>query len=289
MTTTNIAAPITPVDDSKPKPEAALASLLEQLHERQDRVAGELGEWRKLGKTPEEAAAERDRLKQRLADLEAESRDFKALGRRCEEAEQHLREVEQQRDAAQAKLDACYDGTALLDVTIEREELKQELADANDRNEQADSIFLSLRAVLDVPVVDGVSIIDHAARVVQQLAEANARAESMLKNYETAVAFAAERDKAWAEVDSWKARALRYEQVTAEVLEGEKLNAGDRVLSCDNEYGTVVRPHEQHSGRVWVKWDSGRPDTFGSLGHGLTRPRTSPTPAAEQQEGGGNV
>jgi hypothetical protein len=285
MTTTNIAAPITPVDDSKPKPEAALASLLEQLHERQDRVAGELGEWRKLGKTPEEAAAERDRLKQRLADLEAESRDFKALGRRCEEAEQHLREVEQQRDAAQAKLDACYDGTALLDVTIEREELKQELADANDRNEQADSIFLSLRAVLDVPVVDGVSIIDHAARVVQQLAEANARAESMLKNYETAVAFAAERDKAWAEVDSWKARALRYEQVTAEVLEGEKLNAGDRVLSCDNEYGTVVRPHEQHSGRVWVKWDSGRPDTFGSLGHGLTRPRTSPTPAAEQQEG----
>jgi hypothetical protein len=343
MTTTNIAAPITPVDDSKPKPEAALASLLEQLHERQDRVAGELGEWRKLGKTPEEAAAERDRLKQRLADLEAESRDFKALGRRCEEAEQHLREVEQQRDAAQAKLDACYDGTALLDVTIEREELKQELADANDRNEQADSIFLSLRAVLDVPVVDGVSIIDHAARVVQQLAEANARAESMLKNYETAVAFAAERDKAWAEVDSWKARALRYEQVTAEVLDKLRMLLSQQTCMSDRawfEYAheqitaLVTTPQDRepegerreghfgdrevHAGDV-VEWIDSLGERYvadvlaanereGALikprGHAFviqawvsqSRVRVvpnpskpSPTPAAEQQEGGGSA
>jgi hypothetical protein len=193
-----------------------IASKIAIAHEAslQERERGRLQLEESLRKSNAALAAEVVQLRERIAELEAESRDFKALGKRCEEAE-------------------------------------QQLAEANARFEG-----------------------ERDARVVAQNEYAKCRTQF---------------DRAIEDRDSWKARALRYEQVTAEVLEGEKLNAGDRVLSCDNEYGTVVRPHEQHSGRVWVKWDSGRPDTFGSLGHGLTRPRTSPTPAAEQQEGGGSA
>jgi hypothetical protein len=69
----------------------------------QERERGRLELEESLRKSNAALAAEAVQLRERLAELEAESRDFKALGKRGEEAEQHLREVEQQRDAAQLR------------------------------------------------------------------------------------------------------------------------------------------------------------------------------------------
>jgi predicted RNase H-like nuclease (RuvC/YqgF family) len=105
MTPTNIAAPITPVDDSKPKSEVALASLLEQIRERQDRAAGELGEWRALGKTPEDVRAELDKLKQQLAEAHERAERAEAEGQARANAtfRNKLKCVEQLADSWKAK------------------------------------------------------------------------------------------------------------------------------------------------------------------------------------------
>jgi hypothetical protein len=82
-----------------------IASKIAIAHEAslQERERGRLQLEESLRKSNASLAAEAVQLRERLAELEAESRDFKALGKRGEEAEQHLREVEQQRDAAQLR------------------------------------------------------------------------------------------------------------------------------------------------------------------------------------------
>jgi DNA repair exonuclease SbcCD ATPase subunit len=82
-----------------------IASKIAIAHEAslQERERGRLQLEESLRKSNAALAAEVVQLRERIAELEAESRDFKALGKRCEEAEQHLREVEQQRDAAQLR------------------------------------------------------------------------------------------------------------------------------------------------------------------------------------------
>jgi hypothetical protein len=270
-----------------------IASKIAIAHEAslQERERGRLQLEESLRKSNAALAAEVVQLRERIAELEAESRDFKALGKRCEEAEQQLAEAnarfEGERDArvvAQNEYAKC---RTQFDRAIEdRDSWKARAL----RYEQVTAEVLEARTYGDGyaigAIINALSSAESANRVARDI-------EAHVEELRAFARKVSVENAKWREIGGPERSAL-VAKLTAtpphdREPEGEKLNAGDRVLSCDNEYGTVVRPHEQHSGRVWVKWDSGRPDTFGSLGHGLTRPRTSPTPAAEQQEGGGNV
>jgi hypothetical protein len=222
----------------------SIASKIAIAHEAslQERERGRLELEESLRKSNAALAAEAVQLRERLAELEAESRDFKALGKRCEEAEQHLREVEQQRDAAQAKLDACYDGTALLDAEIAKSELEQQLAEAKadhalkerlwrERDERVMAELAEANAMRSKMTDACEQALKREAEYRQELAEANARLAEW-SDFDNADSAKRQIAAAYQSRDSWKARALRYEQVTAEVLSRTPTYGGKTLQRC---------------------------------------------------------
>lgn len=92
------------------KDEAALKSLLTQLAERQDRVAAELSEWRKLGASPALAEAERDTVlkqnSQLLEDIRSKDLAIHNLDKLVLAKDEQIRLLELERTADQRYKDA---------------------------------------------------------------------------------------------------------------------------------------------------------------------------------------